>query len=118
MPDGRVAPFSSFVCLNTYAPPLGMVEMTGKAKTSIYIDGALWRRFKRYSSGRGKEMTSLMGEMIEEEMLEDSLDKQLDRIAREESIELDFEPVEPKTGSVSELIRSGRDHGNRRLSGQ
>ena len=79
-----------------------------KAKTSIYVDDDLWRRFKKHASNRGREMTSLLGELIEDEVLEDSLDVALAGFDTAGSLELDFEPVTP-VGSVSELIRTERD---------
>jgi len=87
-----------------------MVVHLTKRKTSIYVDEERWSSFKKHSSSRGKGMTDLLSELIEDEVLEVSLDGALAELASRESLELDFEPVKPKKGTVSELIRTERDN--------
>lgn len=80
-----------------------------KVKTSIYVDKDLWERFKKYALRRGVEVSSLLENIIEEEMVEETLDKVLLELAGVEDYVIDFEPVEAKKGSVSELVRVMRD---------
>ena len=80
-----------------------------KVKTSIYIDKDLWERFKKYALRKGVEVSNLLENIIEEEMTEEALDKVLLELAKVEDYEIDFEPIEPKKGSVSELIRAMRN---------
>lgn len=80
-----------------------------KVKTSIYIDKDLWERFKKYALRKGMEVSNLLENIIEEEMTEEALDKVLLELAKVEDYEIDFEPIEPKKGPVSELIRAMRN---------
>jgi len=80
-----------------------------KVKTSIYVDKELWERFKRYAVERGMEASSLLEDMVRDEMIGETLDTVLLNMAGSENYEIDFEPVKPKGGLVSELIRVMRD---------
>lgn len=81
-----------------------------KAKTSIYIDQDLWRRFKEYAFRRGVEVSRLLEEIIVDEMVEEYLGEALLELASVNNYEVDFDPVEPIRGyRVSDLVRSMRD---------
>ena len=80
-----------------------------KIKTSIYIDKTLWDLFKKYAVNRGIEISKLIEELIENEILDYTLDDVLLNIAGSEVYEIDFEPIEIKKGTLSELIREMRD---------
>jgi hypothetical protein len=87
-----------------------------RRKTSVYVDGDLWERFKKHAVARGVEVSSLLEELMREE-LGDYVDEALGELAGSDSYELDFEPVEPK-GSVSQFVREMRDERERGLLGQ
>uniref|UniRef100_A0A7C1CGC9 CopG family transcriptional regulator n=1 Tax=Thermofilum adornatum TaxID=1365176 RepID=A0A7C1CGC9_9CREN len=87
-----------------------------RRKTSIYVDGDLWERFKKHAVARGVEVSSLLEELMREE-LGDYVDEALGVLAGSDSYELDFEPVEPK-GPVSQCVREMRDERERGLLGQ
>ena len=91
--------------------------MVSRVKTSIYIDRELWEKFKRYVRSRGLEVSRFLEELIREGMLEDDLSDALSELIREESAELDFEPVKPRGGLVSGLVRELRDERADSLSG-
>lgn len=76
-----------------------------KTKTSIYVDGDLWRRFREHSSRRGVEVSKLLEELIEDALVELELDKVLAEV--KDDYEIDFDPVEPR-GPVSDLVRAVR----------
>ena len=80
-----------------------------KVKTSIYLDDELWRRLRRASSAKGKGVTSLLEEAIGDELLEDALQKALSSREADGALDIDFEPVEPRGGDVSGLVRVDRD---------
>lgn len=82
--------------------------MVNKAKTSIYVDRDLWERFKRHAARRGIDVSSLLEELMMDEMADYLLSEELSRLGISEDYEVDFEPVEAK-GAVSELIRVMRD---------
>lgn len=86
-----------------------------KVKTSIYIDKDLWERFKKYALRKGVEVSSLLEDIIEEGMSEEVLDNMLLELAGVKDYELDFEPIEPRKGSVSELVRALRSERNNSL---
>ena len=88
-----------------------------KVKTSIYIDRELWERFKRYAAMRGVEASRLLEDIMRDEMVEDALSEALLSLAGSETYEVDFEPVEPRGGLVSELIRAMRDERGGRIPG-
>ena len=93
-----------------------MVSTPMRRKTSVYVDGELWERFKRYAAARGVEVSSLLEELMREE-LGDYLDEALGELAGSEGYELDFEPVKPR-GPVSSVVREMRDERERGLLGQ
>ncbi len=80
-----------------------------KVKTSIYVDKDLWEKFKKHALKRGIEVSSLLEKLIEEEIAEETLGKTLLELAGGEDYEVDFEPVKPRKGLVSELVRLMRD---------
>ncbi|MDG7012312.1 MAG: CopG family transcriptional regulator [Nitrososphaerota archaeon] len=80
-----------------------------KVKTSIYVDKELWGRFRRRSSEEGKEVTKLLEEAIEGRLFEDALQGVLSSIETDEMLAIDFEPVSPRGGDVSGLVRVDRD---------
>ena len=86
-----------------------MGEFMARVKTSIYVDGELWKRFKEYAFSKGLEVSSLLEDLMREEMAEDIVDKALSELIEFEVHELDFEPVETKEGVISELIRTMRN---------
>jgi hypothetical protein len=83
--------------------------MMTKVKTSIYIDREAWERFKRYASRRGVDASSLLEEIIMDEDLAEALNEAVSEISPSGGYELDFEPVEPREGPISGLIRDMRD---------
>jgi len=78
-------------------------------KTSIYVDRELWERFKGYALRRNVEVSKLLEDMIKEEIVEDVLSDVLLDLAGYEDYVVDFEPVKPREGSVSDLVRVMRD---------
>ncbi len=87
-----------------------------KVKTSIYIDKEVWEKFKMYAAREGVEISSLLEEIIMNEVVDPFLDKALLEAAGSEDYVLDFEPVEAK-GTVSELVRAVRDERAKDLLG-
>ncbi len=83
-----------------------------KVKTSIYVDKDLWEKFKKHALRKGVEVSSLLEDLIEEEMVEETLDKVILELAGSEDYELDFEPAKPMKGTISELVRLMRNGRN------
>lgn len=88
----------------------------GKTKTSIYVDKDVWEKFKLMASKKGVEASKMLEEIMREEMAEDFLEQALKDLKDYEGREIDFEPVEPEGGPVSELIRVMRDERNSSVS--
>ncbi|MEM0349549.1 MAG: type II toxin-antitoxin system VapC family toxin [Candidatus Caldarchaeum sp.] len=82
--------------------------MSSKVKSSVYVDGEIWRRFKKYAAEQEREVSVLLEELMREELMID-LQAALEELAEQGEIELDFEPVKPATGLVSGLVREMRD---------
>jgi len=80
-----------------------------KVKPSIYVGKELWEKFKKYAMKRGIEVSNLLENMIRDEMIDEVLESTLLEIAGFEDYEIDFQPIKPKEGLVSELIRVMRD---------
>jgi len=78
-----------------------------KRKTSIYIESELWERFKAHASIKGADASSLLEELIREE-LADQVSKAMEELAGPEDYQLDFDPVKPRE-PISPLIREMRD---------
>ncbi len=78
----------------------------------------LWERFRKYARSKGIEVSRLLEEMLREEMLEEELSKAIDELDAGELEELDFEPITPKGGLVSTLVRELRDERDSNLSRQ
>lgn len=82
----------------------------GKIKTSIYVDRELWAKFKEHALRIGKDVSSLLEDIMKDEAIEQTLSKALLELAGSEIYcEIDFKPIKPKEGLVSELIRVMRD---------
>lgn len=86
-------------------------KMPSKVKSSVYIDGEIWRRFKKYAAEQEREASVLLEELMREELML-NLQDALEELTEQEGIELDFEPVKPITGLVSTLVREMRDERN------
>jgi len=78
-----------------------------KVKTSVYVDKGLWSNFKEYASKCGVEVSKMLEELIRDALIEVGLDKALAEMG--ESYEVDFDPIEPREKTVSELVRVMRD---------
>ena len=78
-----------------------------RKKTSIYIDSELWEKFKKYALMKGMDVSSLLEEIIRNEVLDD-LDEALSQFSGPDDYQFDFEPVEVGE-PVSELVREMRD---------
>ncbi len=91
--------------------------MTSKSKTSIYIDRELWEKFKRHARARGVEVSRLLEELMREELVEEELGKIIGEWLGDLD-ELDFEPIPPRGGAVSVLVREMRDERCNSLLGQ
>jgi len=91
--------------------------MGSRGKTSIYIDRELWEKFRRYARSRGVEVSRFLEELIREGILEDDLADALSELSGEKFTELDFQPIRPRGGLVSGLVRELRDKRADSLSG-
>ncbi len=89
-----------------------------KVKTSIYVDKEVWERFRKYAMSKGVEVSKLLEDIIRDELLENALTDALMELAGSEDYEIDFEPMEPKEGLVSELVRVTRYERADRISRQ
>ncbi len=83
-------------------------------KTSISIDKKIWMELKNLALERGKDVSSILKDAIENE-LNSNLDKSLTKYSIQGTSDLDFEPIKPK-GKISDLIRSMRDDRESRIS--
>jgi len=81
----------------------------GKVKTSIYADKELWEKYKSSLARRGLEISQALEDLIKDELVEELLDEAVKDIENTEDYEIDFEPVKPKKGLVSTLVRTMRD---------
>lgn len=89
-----------------------------KVKTSIYVDRDLWEEFKRHARSKGFEASRLLEEIMREEILEDRLATIVGELGSLDSDELDFEPIKPRGGTVSSLVRKMRDERSNSILGQ
>jgi hypothetical protein len=87
-----------------------------KIKTSIYIDKNLWEKLKSIALKNGLEVSQMLEEIIKNEIIEDFLEQILERTENFESYEIDFEPLEPEKGFVSEFIRVMRNERSNNIS--
>jgi hypothetical protein len=87
-----------------------------KIKTSIYIDKNLWEKLKSVALKNGLEVSQMLEEIIKNEIIEDFLEQVLERTENFESYEIDFEPLEPEKGFVSEFIRVMRNERSNNIS--
>jgi predicted DNA-binding protein len=83
-------------------------------KTSISIDKQIWMKLKNLALERGKDISSILKDAIENE-LNSNLDKSLMKYSIQGTSDLDFEPIKPN-GKISDLIRSMRDDRESRIS--
>ncbi|MEM2988102.1 MAG: CopG family transcriptional regulator [Candidatus Bathyarchaeia archaeon] len=81
----------------------------GKVKTSIYADKELWEKYKSSLARRGLEISQALEDLIKDKLVEELLDEAVKDIENTEDYEIDFEPVKPKKGLVSTLVRTMRD---------
>ena len=88
-----------------------------RVKTSVYVDGELWERFRRYALRRGLGVGRALEELLREELFLEDLGDALLGLAGGEDYELDFEPVRARE-PVSGLVRDLRDERADSLSGQ
>ena len=89
--------------------------MVVKVKTSVYVDKDLWSSFKEYASKCGVEVSEMLEELIRDALIEVGLDKALAEMG--ESYEVDFDPIEHREKTVSELVRVMRDERENSLFG-
>ncbi|MEM0481274.1 MAG: hypothetical protein QXM16_00055 [Nitrososphaerota archaeon] len=89
--------------------------MTSKVKSSVYVDGELWRRFKKHAAERRVEVSVLLEELMLEELML-NLQDEVVKLAGPGKVELDFEPVKPTSGLVSTLVREMRSEREDNLS--
>jgi hypothetical protein len=87
-----------------------------KIKTSIYIDKDLWEKLKSVALKNGLEVSQMLEEIIKNEIIEDFLEQVLEKTENFESYEIDFEPLEPEKGLVSEFIRVMRNERSNNIS--
>ena len=85
-----------------------------KVKTSISIDNEVWMELKNLALQRGKDISSVLKDIIENELYLD-LDKSLMKYSKHGNSNLDFDPIKPKS-KVSDLVRSMRDDRESRIS--
>ncbi len=88
----------------------------GRVKTSIYVNGDLWKRFRESALQKRVGVSHLLEEIMRDELVDDFLSEVLGEVAESEEYELDFEPIKPAEGVVSELVRAMRDERRDRLS--
>lgn len=91
--------------------------MSGRVKTSINIDGRLWRRLKERAAREGVDLSDFLERLIRESLPEESLSDLMgeDLIGYHEPI--DLEPVDLGTDSAK-IIREMRDERADKLSRQ
>lgn len=91
--------------------------MSGKVKTSVSIDGKLWRRLKEKAAEEGVDVSDYLERLIRKDLPEESLGDLMgeDLVGYYESI--DFEPLDLGTDSAK-IIREMRDERADKLSRQ
>jgi hypothetical protein len=85
-----------------------------KVKTSISIDNEIWMELKNLALQRGKDISSILKDAIENELYL-GLDKSLMKYSKYGKSDLDFDPIKLKS-KVSDLVRSMRDDRESRIS--
>jgi hypothetical protein len=80
-----------------------------RMKTRIYVDRELWTRFREYAIKSGVKASRLLEDLMEDEASELILADASEEKAGREDYEMDFEPIEPKETTISELIRTMKD---------
>ncbi|WP_298275903.1 hypothetical protein [Ferroplasma sp.] len=85
-----------------------------KVKTSISIDNEIWMELKNLALQRGKDISSILIDAIENELYL-NLDKSLMKYSKYGKSDLDFDPIKPN-GKVSGLVRSMRNDRESRIS--
>ncbi len=86
--------------------------MGGKIKTSIVIDRSLWEEFKRkVSEERGlKDISSLIGELIEENFSDSLIINALSKLIGEARVPEVLKPVKPLVETdAGRAVREMRD---------
>jgi hypothetical protein len=94
-----------------------MSVFMARKKSSIYVDEGLWRRLKKHAMEKGVDLSALLEDVIREEFM-DYVDRALEELAGPRVYGLDFEPVKPREGIVSELVKAMRDERADSVSGQ
>jgi len=96
--------------------PMGVL---GRKKSSVYVDEELWLRLRRRAMERGVGLSALLEDVIREEFM-DCVDEALEDLAGSNAyeIDLDFKPVKPREGVVSELVKAMRGERSDSISGQ
>ena len=85
-----------------------------KVKTSTSIDNEIWMELKNLALQRGKDISSILKDVIENELYL-NLDKSLMKYSKCGKSDLDFDPIKVKS-KVSDLARSMRDDREGRIS--
>ena len=85
-----------------------------KVKTNISIDNEIWMELKNLALQRGKDISSILKDVIENELYL-NLDKSLMKYSKCGKSDLDFDPIKVKS-KVSDLVRSMRDDREGRIS--
>lgn len=91
--------------------------MVAKIKSSVYVDGQLWKKFKKHVADHGSEVSDFLEKLIQEELML-NIEEALLELSGSYECELDFEPVKPIGGPVSTLIREMRDGRENSVLGQ
>ena len=86
-----------------------------KAKKSISIDNEIWMELKNLALQRGKDISSILRDVIENELYL-NLDKSLMEYSGYSKSGIDFDPIKPYV-KVSGLVRSMRNDRESRGSG-
>ncbi|MCS7140713.1 MAG: hypothetical protein NZ888_00820 [Candidatus Nitrosocaldus sp.] len=79
-----------------------------RIKANITVDKELWEEFRRYSTALNMDTARLLEDAIKDVMVYNELDDLIGRDVEKVDEQVDFEPIRAM-GSVSELVRLGRD---------
>ncbi len=84
----------------------------GKVKTSVYLDGELWKEFKELAVREGSEVSKLLEEAIRNYIVRELIN------VDDSDIPIWFEPVKAGGKPASEIVREMRDEREKGLLGQ
>ncbi len=81
-----------------------------RVKVSIYVDKELWQKLERYAKRINVDVGSLIEDLIKNEIVDEVLDEAVGDMLKGfcKDVGIDFQPVEPIQGTVSELLREKR----------